>query len=140
VTFLFQKIGSFPLFIGPYPQHRADAEALARERITAVFNVQTQSDIEHRRINLEEMKRAYESLGILHVRCPIEDFSGDSLRLNLLKANEKLRPRARTLHVHCTAGIGRTPAVIALLKLPINLSYEDARRVVYESHPIIAPN
>jgi protein-tyrosine phosphatase len=90
------------------------------------------------------MQRTFESLGILHVRCLIEDFSGDSLRLNLLKANEKLRSlyeQGHSVYVHCTAGIGRAPAVvIAFLKLSMNLSYEDARRVVYQSRPIVAPN
>lgn len=144
VTFNFHKIGTFPLYLGPYPQSKDDVEALSRAGVTAVLNVQTDVDILHRKINLEEMQMAFQEAGILQVRSPIEDFNGESLRKNLPVATERLKElhlQGHSVFVHCTAGMGRAPAVvIAFLKLGLELSYQDARRVVYESRPFVAPN
>jgi protein-tyrosine phosphatase len=144
VTFNFFKIATFPVYIGPFPQQRTDVEALARVGVTAVLDLQTEGDSAHRRLNTEELTRAYVDLGILHIKCPIEDFNEASLRDNLRTADDRLRSlhsQGHSVYVHCTAGTGRAPTVvIAYLKLTLGLSYQEARRVVYESRPFAAPN
>jgi protein-tyrosine phosphatase len=144
VTFNFFKIATYPVYIGPFPQQRADVEALAREGVTAVLDLQTEGDSVYRRINTEELAQAYADLGILHMKCPIEDFNEVSLRDNLRTADEKLstlHSQGHSVYVHCTAGTGRAPAVvIAYLKLTLGLSYQEARNIVYKSRPFAAPN
>ena len=57
--FKFNKMGSFPIYVGPYPQNEQDIKTLAENGITAVLNVQTDRDIKHRQVDYIHLQTCY---------------------------------------------------------------------------------
>jgi hypothetical protein len=47
----FDQIGNTGILIGPYPQTEEDAQKLKESGVTAILNVQTHVDIDHRGYN-----------------------------------------------------------------------------------------
>ena len=111
----FDPIGDTGIFIGPYPQTAGDIDLLAAAKVTAVLNVQTQIDLDHRGVDWTSMTDYYASKGILAVHFPIHDFNEEDLTFKLTEASDRLHTLLLNKHkvyVHCTAGMGRAPAVV----------------------------
>ncbi|RLM98977.1 phosphoglucan phosphatase LSF2, chloroplastic-like [Panicum miliaceum] len=72
-------------------------------------------DIEYWGIDFPAILSRCKELGIQHIRRPAVDFNPDSLRSQLPKAVSALEwaisQRKGRVYVHCTAGLGRAPAV-----------------------------
>ncbi len=103
------------LYVGSYLRDASDVACLARAaRIDAVLNLQTDEDIAYWGVDWPDVQRGYEAGEIALARVPIRDFDPLDLRARLaagVDALERLVGERRRVYVHCTAGIGRAPAV-----------------------------
>ncbi|XP_052192746.1 phosphoglucan phosphatase LSF2, chloroplastic [Diospyros lotus] len=104
------------LIVGSQPQKPEDMDHLKEEeKVAYILNLQQDSDIEYWGIDLESMVERCQELGIRHMRRPARDFDPDSLRSMLPKAVSSLEwaisEGKGKVYVHCTAGLGRAPAV-----------------------------
>ncbi|KAH9314753.1 hypothetical protein KI387_023380 [Taxus chinensis] len=120
------------LIVGSQPQSVEDIDKLKEEEgVSAILNLQQDTDVAYWGIDLASIVRRCNELGIRHMRRPAQDFDPDSLRKILPKAVSSLQwaiSKGGTVYVHCTAGLGRAPAVaIAYLfwfcDMDLNLAY-----------------
>ncbi|GMP92719.1 hypothetical protein CsSME_00042823 [Camellia sinensis var. sinensis] len=93
------------LIVGSQPQKPEDIDHLKREEDVAyILNLQQDRDIEYWEIDLKSIIKKY-----------ARDFDPDSLRSGLPKAVLSLEwaisEGKGKVYVHCTAGLGRAPAV-----------------------------
>jgi protein-tyrosine phosphatase len=132
------------MIIGPYPQNAADIDALADAGATAVFNVQTDEDFAHRGINWPVLVERYSARNVRVVRFPIRDFDPTSLCDHLHGAAHQLHDliqQGHTVYIHCTAGMGRAPAVaVGYLCWVRGYSLDDAVAHVKKHRPVAVPN
>jgi hypothetical protein len=111
----FDQIGHTNIYIGNYPQVEDDAQALHEAGVTGIFNVQTDTDIEHRGYNWDLMKQYYSERGMEAIHFPITDFNHDDLLNKLFDGACKINhmvSNGQKVFVHCTAGMGRAPACV----------------------------
>ncbi|TXG49999.1 hypothetical protein EZV62_025874 [Acer yangbiense] len=104
------------LIVGSQPQKPEDIDHLKQEENVAyILNLQQDSDIEYWGIDFEPIVKRCKVVGIRHMRRPAKDFDPDSLRSQLPKAVSSLEwaisEGKGKVYVHCTAGLGRAPAV-----------------------------
>ncbi|KAK9167968.1 hypothetical protein Syun_000108 [Stephania yunnanensis] len=104
------------LIVGSQPQKPEDIDHLKEEQNVAyILNLQQDKDIEYWGIDLKSIIKRCEEFGIHHMRHPAKDFDPDSLRSGLPKAVSSLEwaisEGKGRVYVHCTAGLGRAPAV-----------------------------
>lgn len=104
------------LIVGSQPQKPEDIDHLKQEESVAyILNLQQDKDIEYWGIDLKPIVERCQVLGIRHKRRPAADFDPDSLRSQLPKAVSLLEwaisEGKGKVYVHCTAGLGRAPAV-----------------------------
>ncbi|KAA8497612.1 Phosphoglucan phosphatase LSF2, chloroplastic [Porphyridium purpureum] len=105
------------IVLGPYPQSAQDIEQIRASGSSAVLNVQTDHDFAQRQIDWPTIEKCYADLAMPCVRVPILDFHADSLRSNLEQAAAQVKQlvdEGHTVYIHCTAGMGRAPAVAIL--------------------------
>ncbi|XP_041001056.1 phosphoglucan phosphatase LSF2, chloroplastic [Juglans microcarpa x Juglans regia] len=104
------------LIVGSQPQMPKDIDHLKQEQNVAyILNLQQDKDIEYWGIDLQSIIIRCQELEIRHMRRPARDFDPDSLRSGLPKAVSSLEwaisKGKGKVYVHCTAGLGRAPAV-----------------------------
>ncbi|KAL7253525.1 hypothetical protein ACSBR1_007960 [Camellia fascicularis] len=104
------------LIVGSQPQKPEDIDHLKRvEDVAYILNLQQDRDIEYWEIDLKSIIKRCRDLEIRHMRRPARDFDPDSLRSGLPKAVSSLEwaisEGKGKVYVHCTAGLGRAPAV-----------------------------
>ncbi|KAK4760019.1 hypothetical protein SAY87_023150 [Trapa incisa] len=105
------------LIVGSQPQKPQDVEHLKRkENVAYILNLQQDRDIEYWGIDFEAILERCRDHGIQHTRTPARDFDPESLRNGLPKAVSSLEwaisDGKGRIYVHCTAGLGRAPAVV----------------------------
>lgn len=104
------------ILIGTYPQNEVDLDRLmSGPKITAVLNLQTDNDFRTLRVNWAKFEHAYKARGMLCQRWPIVDLSPSSLENRLegaVDVLDQLLGDGHRVYVHCSAGIGRAPAVV----------------------------
>jgi len=88
-----------------------------KERVTILFNTQEDSNFKHWKVDIKERETEATRAGVLLHRQPIVDFSFDSLREQLPEAVSEFDRLANgsddeVVYCHCTAGMGRSPAVV----------------------------
>ena len=141
---VFNKMGDKKIYIGPYPQSYNDFREIASNNIDSILNVQTDKDLIFRQINLKEQLKECKELGIEITRYPIEDFNENDLLLKLKGAGDKLKElldKGKTVYVHCTAGMGRATATVAIyLILYEDYSVEEAINFIKSYRPVACPN
>ncbi len=141
---IFNKLGEYPIYIGPYPQNGKNIETLHNTGVTAVINLQSDIDHLHRQINWQDNLKAYAQNNIEIRRYPILDFSSEDLVKNLKASGDLLNELLKNNHVvyvHCTAGMSRAAAtVIIYLYYYQYMSFEDAYDLVKKHRSIICPN
>jgi protein-tyrosine phosphatase len=102
------------LFVGPDPRESADFDALRAANITAILSLQTNDDLRDRGVHWEERSARAAGMGFRNV--PVTDFDSADLQRKLPECvsalNEMLRAR-HSVYVHCTAGVSRSPTVVA---------------------------
>ena len=110
------------VLVGSCPQSPRDVRRLAEEAgVTHILQLQQGADLEYFGIDGDAIRRAAAAEGVSHLRVPVVDFDPSSLRDRLPDAvavlDRALRPgaggdgRDPVVYVHCTAGLGRAPAV-----------------------------
>lgn len=133
------------MFIGPYPQTAADVDALADAGATAVFNVQTAEDFKHRGIDWSTLSARYRERDVEAVLFPIRDFDKVSLAARVHAAahelNRLIDKEGKKVYIHCTAGMGRAPAVaVAYLCWCRGFGLDDAVKHVKSHRTVACPN
>lgn len=108
-----------------------DVDHLAQhEGVRAILNLQQDKDLHYWGVDLHSISQRAEQQGIDFIRTPAVDFDPHSLRKTLptaVAAMEKARLCSGKVYVHCTAGLGRSPAVaIAALYWFTNMSLDEA--------------
>lgn len=129
--------------VGPYPQTSEHADALAEMGVTAVVNLQTDHDLRHRGVDLDRLHRALRQHGIELHRLPIRDFDEADLIRHLPAAAallNRLTESGHRTYVHCTAGMGRAPAVILSYLVRRGHDLPEAQAHLGNRHPASAPN
>jgi len=141
---IFHKIGEYPIYIGPYPQNEDDIEKINEHGITAILNLQTDQDMNHRQINWESNLSFYKRRKIEPFRFPIKDFNRKDLTDKLNEAGNLLNcliSKKHIIYVHCTAGMSRAAAaVIAYLVITGEFNVIDAHDFVKNYRSIICPD
>ncbi|CAI9774933.1 unnamed protein product [Fraxinus pennsylvanica] len=104
------------LIVGSQPQKVEDINHLKEDQnVSYILNLQQDGDVEYWGIDLPSIIERCKELGIRHMRRPARDFDPDSLRSGLPKAVSSLEWAISEgngrAYVHCTAGLGRAPAV-----------------------------
>ncbi|KAF7816548.1 phosphoglucan phosphatase LSF2, chloroplastic [Senna tora] len=122
------------LIVGSQPQKAEDIDHLKKEEDVAyILNLQQDKDVEYWGIDLQSIIKRCRQVGIRHMRRPAIDFDPNSLRNELPKAVSSLEwaisEGKGRVYVHCTAGLGRAPAVaIAYLfwfcNMNLNAAYD----------------
>ena len=104
------------LYIGSYPQTPPDIDRLRDGvRITAVVNLQSDVDMHSLRVNWKQLEKHYTQRDMVVYRHPIKDFDPNDLKKHLRGAVAKvgeLETVGHRIYIHCTAGVGRAPAVV----------------------------
>uniref|UniRef100_A0A2P2MQY4 Phosphoglucan phosphatase LSF2ic n=1 Tax=Rhizophora mucronata TaxID=61149 RepID=A0A2P2MQY4_RHIMU len=104
------------LIVGSQPQKPEDIDHVKHvENVAYVLNLQQDKDVEYWGVDLKSIIERCQEIGIHHMRRPARDFDPDSLRSILPKAVSSLEwaisEGKGRVYVHCTAGLGRAPAV-----------------------------
>jgi len=103
------------IFVGSYPQSPQDIDRLGEgARITAVVNLQSDDDLKSLRVDWPRLRKRYDKYGINVCRHPILDFDPDDLTRRIRSAVTQvgaLEAVGHRIYIHCTAGVGRAPAV-----------------------------
>ncbi len=103
------------LLVGGCPNSQPDAEQLKNKLgVSAILNLQTDSDFEQWDVDWVQLEQSYTTLGIELRRVPITDGDPDDLRDRLPAAVEVLREllsAGHRVYLHCTAGAERSPTV-----------------------------
>ncbi|KXZ52979.1 hypothetical protein GPECTOR_8g350 [Gonium pectorale] len=119
------------LLCGTQPRHAADVDALvSAEGITHILNLQQEKDMHYWGVKLEDIRKACARHSVTHLRRPAKDFDPHSLRKTIPGAIHTLTQALNSggrVYVHCTAGLGRAPAVcIAYLYWFCDMQLEEA--------------
>ncbi|PIN02553.1 Dual specificity phosphatase [Handroanthus impetiginosus] len=129
------------LIFGSQPQKVEDIDHLKEEQnVGYILNLQQDKDVEYWGINLQSIISRCRELGIRHMRRPARDFDPESLRNGLPKAVSSLEWAISEgngrVYVHCTAGLGRAPAVaIAYMFWFCNMNLETAYKTLTSKRP-----
>jgi protein-tyrosine phosphatase len=132
------------LFLGSHPRLTEDVEELRQQaRVTAVLNLQTDTDLRALRVSWEPLEASYRAACIKLTRLPILDFDPIDLRAHLPVAVGALRNlllSGHTVCLHCSAGTGRSPTVaIAYLHRSLGWHLDRAEAYVQQRRHCI-PN
>lgn len=104
------------IFIGTYPQSPLDIDRLRDgARVTAVVNLQSDADMKSLRVDWKTLTKHYIRRDMVIYRHPILDFDPADLTRNLRSAVVRvgeLESVGHRIYIHCTAGVGRAPAVV----------------------------
>lgn len=115
------------VFVGTYPQSHLDIDRLRDgPRITAVLNLQTDTDMRSLKVEWRKLQKHYTRRDITLYRHPIRDFDPEDLTLRVREAVARvgdLEAVGHRIYIHCTAGVGRAPAV-AIGHLAWNLGWD----------------
>jgi len=135
------------IYVGAYPQCKEDVLTMKAAGVTGVMNLQTDEDIHKRQVNMEMMGKHYADAGIELCRFPILDFHGADMAA---KGKFAAKEVGRLLHnngkggkvyIHCTAGMGRAPAVACLyLVHREGWKLEDIMGHIKARRPSVGPN
>jgi protein-tyrosine phosphatase len=102
------------LFVGSHPRAIGDVERLRRESaITAVLNLQTDEDMDSVKLDWRLLEAHYLACSIDLLCLPVKEEQIE-LREKLpgcVRTLSALIAGGRTVYLHCTEGIGRSPTV-----------------------------
>ncbi|WVY97682.1 hypothetical protein V8G54_029833 [Vigna mungo] len=104
------------LIVGSCPQTPDDVEKLRRIGVKTIFCLQQNPDLEYpNQFAIQEYAKAHD---VQHLRAEIRDFDAFDLRMRLPAVVSKLykaiNSNGGVTYIHCTAGLGRAPAVAAV--------------------------
>lgn len=128
------------LIVGSQPQRPEDIDYLKEENVGHILCLQQDKDIDYWGIDFLSITERCKRVGLNHMRKPARDFDPDSVRNSLPKAVSLLEWAASEergrVYVHCTAGLGRAPAVaIAYLFWFCNMNLNEAYGLLTSKRP-----
>lgn len=102
------------LWVGPDLREDENFRFLRALAITAILSLQDDGD--RGADGIESERKAAVNAGMVFENVPVKDFSMADLQLRLpacAAALERLVSQGHTVYVHCTAGVARSPTVVA---------------------------
>jgi protein-tyrosine phosphatase len=102
------------LRVGPDPRDDEDFKNVQSLKVTAVLSLQDEEDRGDG--GIESERAAAARVGLAFESVPVKDFSNADLQLRLPKCVAVLAHllgEGHTVYVHCTAGVSRSPSVVA---------------------------
>jgi protein-tyrosine phosphatase len=102
------------LAVGSEPHVDEEFQELKALRITAILSLQTDEDRSDGGIEYE--RAAADRAGLVFCSVPIEDFNRAQLQSSLpdsVAALERMLKQGHSVYVHCSAGVNRSPTVVA---------------------------
>jgi len=102
------------LLVGPAPCDSEEYEELKAERVTAILSLQSEEDLDDR--TPADVKKAAEAAHFVFRNVRVLDFDALDLKRQLplcVMALDELAAAGHRVYVHCTAGVTRSPTVIA---------------------------
>jgi protein-tyrosine phosphatase len=115
------------LYVGTYPQSPLDIDRLRDGvRVTAVINLQSDIDMRNLRVDWARLEKHYIKRDMTVCRHPILDFDPQDLARcirGVVARVGELEAVGHRIYIHCTAGVGRAPAV-AIGHLAWNLGWD----------------
>jgi protein-tyrosine phosphatase len=116
------------LLVGPAPYDAEEYEELKAKEVTAILSLQTRGDLGDR--TPADVRNAAESMDLIFRNVPVTDFDALDLKRQLpacVMALDELVAAGYRVYVHCTAGVTRSPTVIAAyLQWKLNWPLEKA--------------
>lgn len=131
------------VWVGPHLRDLTDVEVLASAGIDAVLSLQTDEDLQWHDVDDEQIEKALRRNGIPRRRTPIRDFDEDDLVRKLPDAVAVLRQFVAAGHdtyVHCTAGVGRSPAVVLGYLIDQGWAVDEGLALLVGRHPVSDPD
>lgn len=128
------------LVVGSQPQIPDDIRYLSEEEdVAVILSLQQRKDLEYWGVDGDALLSAANDHGVEYVKVEAVDFDPHSLRSILPKAVAALERGRRDhgkVYVHCTAGLGRAPAVaIASLFWNRDMSLDEAYAYLTKIRP-----
>lgn len=129
------------LIVGSCLQNTADVDRLKDIGVGTVFCLQQNSDLEYFGVDISAIQEyAKECDGLQHIRAEIRDFDAFDLRMRLPTVVGKLLKSIRNgqgnTYIHCTAGLGRAPAVtLAYMFWVLGYKLDDANKMLQSVRP-----
>lgn len=103
------------LIVGSCPQTPDDVEKLRRIGVKTIFCLQQNPDLEYFGVDIKAIQEYAKAHDVQHLRAEIRDFDAFDLRMRLPAVVSKLykaiNSNGGVTYIHCTAGLGRAPAV-----------------------------
>ncbi|XP_021890581.1 phosphoglucan phosphatase DSP4, amyloplastic isoform X1 [Carica papaya] len=104
------------LIVGSCLQTPEDVDKLRKIGVKTVFCLQQDPDLEYFGVDIKAIREYAKACGdIQHLRAQIRDFDAFDLRMRLPAVVSKLykaiKRNGGVTYIHCTAGLGRAPAV-----------------------------
>jgi len=106
------------VIIGSCLQTPSDVDKLVeKEGVTTILCLQEDVNLDYFSVDIAAIQRQCEQRGdVRHVRCPVRDFDPMDLRRQLPKVvamicQQHNPEEFEKIYIHCTAGLGRAPAV-----------------------------
>ncbi|CAL9246690.1 unnamed protein product [Arabidopsis halleri] len=105
------------LIVGSCLQTPEDVDKLRKIGVKTIFCLQQDPDLEYFGVDIRSIQAyAKKYSDIQHIRCEIRDFDAFDLRMRLPAVVSTLYKAVKrnggVTYVHCTAGMGRAPAVV----------------------------
>ena len=127
------------LYVGSCPTRAEEIDFLKQTGVTAVLSLQTDDDLVTWGLSWPRLADYYGKVGIEGRRVPIGDFDAEDLRRKLpagVKALDELLSAGRTVYLHCSGGVNRSPSVaIAYLHWILGWDLDRAANHVKQRHP-----
>ncbi|CDO99830.1 unnamed protein product [Coffea canephora] len=104
------------LIVGSCLQSPEDVDKLRSIGVKTIFCLQQDPDLEYFGVDIKAIREyASSCVDIEHLRAQIRDFDGFDLRMRLpavvSKLHKAINSNGGVTYIHCTAGMGRAPAV-----------------------------
>lgn len=132
------------IVVGSYPKSAADMQRLRENNITAIFSIQSERDFKSHGLTPHYVTLLCQQYGLKYRRYSILDMNNDDFVSKAeggVRVMRELLREGERVYVHCSAGIYRSPQMIALyLTLFERYSLEQAVAAVKENHPYAKPN
>lgn len=132
------------IFLGAYVKTEEDLTLLRKNKVTAILSIQTDQDLASHRLTPGYLSELCDQYGIQLITYSIEDMNKKDflekwtgaviLLRNLLRFGNKV-------YVHCSAGVYRSPQIVALYLMLVNhISPSEAIDFVKKKHPYARPS
>lgn len=129
------------LACGSGPAHAEDVDELVRRGVDLVLSLQTDADLSARGLSWNVLWQLYVARRVTSVRVPIVDFDKRDLARRLdeaVGALDRELAAGRSVYVHCSAGLNRSPTtVIAYLMLHRGMPLDAATAWLLERHDAV---